>query len=275
MKLIIVSLSVMLAAVSDPSASVMAIRPSMKTNFEGRGSAVLKTTFRSVVIPSASVRVDMAGSAVGCKEAGYPMDADKGGSNDTIVLAPIPDRGRVSVEEAIWCRRSVRRFTNDAPGLGDVSRLLWAAQGITDEDNLFRSAPSAGATFPLEVYLITPEYRVHYVPSMHHLIVSEWGDLREALAEAALGQGCVSGAPLVFVFAADASRTTGHYRERGELYVHIEVGCASENLMLQAAALGLGSVAVGAFEEDEVSKVLDLPDDWAPYLIVPVGYPVE
>jgi len=194
-------------------------------------------------------------------------------SGDIISLPPVPKEGEVSVEEAIWRRRSIRDFKSEEPSPEVVSKLLWAAQGITDKRNRLRSAPSAGATYPLEVFIVTPEYVARYVPKDHHLLVTVKKDVRRPLAAAALNQSWVEKAPVVFVFTADVSRTAGRYGERAHLYVHIEVGCASENLMLEAAALGWGSVAVGAFYEDRVSRALQLPKELTPYLIVPVGVP--
>ena len=192
---------------------------------------------------------------------------------ETISLPPAPKAGKVSVEEAIWRRRSIRDFKDEEPSPEIVSKLLWAAQGITEKRERLRSAPSAGATYPLEVFIVTPEYVARYVPEDHHLLVTVKRDVRRSLAAAALNQPWVEKAPVVFVFTADVSRTAGRYGERAHLYVHVEVGCASENLMLEAAALGWGSVAVGAFYEDRVSRALQLPEELTPYLIVPVGVP--
>lgn len=207
--------------------------------------------------------------------AGGGMSMEKPGRNEIISLPKPPETGAVSLEEAIWRRRSVRSYTAEAIPLEAVSALLWAAQGITDEKYGFRSAPSAGATYPLELYMATPEYVAHYMPAGHRLVVTKRSDVRGALAGAAGDQAWIAEAPAVFVFAADRARTAIVYGERAELYVHIEIGCASENLMLQAVALGLGSVAVGAFDEDEVAGILGLPDGWTPYLIVPVGAPAR
>lgn len=197
------------------------------------------------------------------------------GKKDTITLPEVPGTGTVSVEEALWSRRSIRSYSQDVPGIENVSRLLWAAQGITEPQLGLRSAPSAGATYPLEVFLATSEYLARYEPEKHCLVVMMRKDIREELSGAALSQRCIAQAPLVFIFAAEVSRTAARYGDRADRYVHIEVGCASENLMLEAAALGLGSVAIGAYYDDKVSKVLELPADWEPYLIVPVGVPAE
>jgi SagB-type dehydrogenase family enzyme len=196
------------------------------------------------------------------------------GEKREIVALPVPPRkGTVSVEEAIWRRRSIRDFTEERLSTETLSTLLWSAQGITDEGMELRAAPSAGATYPLELYCVTAEYVTRYLPGRHCLEVMKRVDVRSQLAGAALYQSWVEQAPAVFVFVADPPRTAVRYGERAALYIHIEVGCASENLMLQAAAMGLGSVPVGAFEEDEVAEVLDLPKGWIPYLIVPVGVP--
>jgi len=217
----------------------------------------------------------LVSSAIFAQGGGSMGSMFKAGKGDTISLPSVPPKGDVSIEEAIWLRRSVRKFSEDMPSADIVSRLLWAAQGITDRENGLRSAPSAGATYPLEIFLATPECLAHYVPEKHCLVVTMKDDVRKALGAAALGQNWFAKAPLVFVFTAVVARTAQRYDERANLYVPIEVGCASENLMLEAAANGLGSVAVGAFYENEVSGALKLPKGWAPYLIVPVGVPAK
>jgi SagB-type dehydrogenase family enzyme len=205
--------------------------------------------------------------------AGDAKEETMASAADTIRLPAVPAKGAISIEEAIWLRRSVRGFSEESPSVDAVSRLLWAAQGITDPKNGLRSAPSAGATYPLEIFLATGEYVARYVPDKHCLVVTMRGDMRKALVAAAFDQNWFEKAPLVFIFTAVVKRTADRYDERANLYVPVEVGCASENLMLEAAALGLGSVAVGAFAEDKVRTSLELPKGWDPYLIVPVGIP--
>ncbi len=194
---------------------------------------------------------------------------------EKISLPPVPDRGDVSLEEALWKRRSVREFTDEQLDLEAISRLLWSAQGITGEKHGLRTAPSAGATYPLELLVATSGQLARYLPHEHSLVVMAGGDLISQLASASHGQACVKRAPAVFIFAADVSRTSGRYGARADRYVQIEVGCAGENLMLQAAALGLGSVAVGAYDDKEISKILSLPKEWDVFLMVPVGKPAE
>jgi SagB-type dehydrogenase family enzyme len=170
----------------------------------------------------------------------------------------------------------VRRFSKAPLDLATVGQLLWSAQGITHPHGL-RTAPSAGALYPLELYIVAgaveglPPAVYRYIPKQHRLIETALTDRRRALAEAAFHQSWLSEAPLVVVFTAIYSRTTRKYGSRGKQYVHMEVGHAAQNLYLQAGAQALGTVVVGAFDDDEVSKLLDLPDNTEPLLLMPVG----
>lgn len=199
-----------------------------------------------------------------------------------VVKLPNPETaGAVSVEEAIMRRRSIRSYTDEPLSLQDISQLMWAAQGITDPQRRFRAAPSAGATYPLEVYVVVGTVGVtglasgvyRYDPFDHSLENILEGDLRSSLADAALGQRWVREAPVNIVIAAIYERTTGRYGERGIRYVHMEAGHVAQNLYLQATARGLGMVVVGAFEDDRVQKLLHLPADQRPLYIIPVGHP--
>ena len=191
-------------------------------------------------------------------------------------LPPVDSKGELSVEEAIQLRRSVREFGRGRLDLADVSQLLWSAQGITGKGG-FRAAPSAGALYPLELYLVAGDIEglsagvYWYRPETHELIRLASGDLRKRLASAALGQSCVRRAPAVLVIASVYKRTTGKYGQRGHRYVHIEVGHAAQNVYLQAAARGLGTVLVGAFDDEKVQNVLGLPPDHEPLGLMPVG----
>jgi len=182
----------------------------------------------------------------------------------------------VSVEEALLKRRSVRDYTGEPLKLWEVGQLLWAAQGIT-ADWGGRTAPSAGATYPLETYLVVGDVEglgkgvYKYNPHQHELRRVLDGDKRAELAAAALGQGWVREGAVDIVFTAVYERTTGRYGERGIMYVHMEVGHAAQNVYLQAEALNLGTVVIGAFYDDQVKRVLNLPDDEHPLYIMPVG----
>jgi SagB-type dehydrogenase family enzyme len=177
-----------------------------------------------------------------------------------------------SLDEAIAKRRSERHFVKKDLDLSQVSSLLWAAQGITDSSNL-RTAPSAGALYPMELYLLSKDGLFHYLPEGHKLESLSEIDLREALTASALGQSSVAQAAIDIVICAVFSRTTGKYGRRGERYVYIEAGHIAQNIHLEAVALGLGSVPIGAFSDEQVKKVLSLPDNCQPLYIIPVGYP--
>lgn len=193
----------------------------------------------------------------------------------TTALPEPRTKGAVSLEEAVQKRRSVRSFSARELDRPLISQLLWAAQGITSQKPLpgLRAAPSAGALYPLETYAVTKEGVFSYLPKEHALRKTLDGDLRGKLAGAALGQGSVSGAPLDIVLCAVYPRITGKYGRRGVRYAHMEAGHIAQNIHLQAAALGLGSVPIGAFDESGVAGALALPKDCEPVYIIPVGYP--
>jgi SagB-type dehydrogenase family enzyme len=199
-----------------------------------------------------------------------------------IKLPPPKSAGAVSVEEAITRRRSTREFTDRALLVEELSQLLWSLQGTTDNQRRLRAAPSAGATFPLEVISVIGDFGVSglpaglylYLPSDHALKPIRNGDVRQQLAGVALGQQAVAQAPASLVIAADYERTRRRYRNRTERYVHMEAGHAAQNLYLQATALGLGTNAIGAFDDDGVRQVLQLAPNLQPLYILPIGKPV-
>ncbi len=179
----------------------------------------------------------------------------------------------MTLDEALRTRRSVRDFRPDALGPELVGRLLWAAQGITSDEG-FRTAPSAGALYPLELYVVTGEGVSRYLPEGHGLAPLARADVRADLAAAALGQAVVGDAPLVIVVTAVLSRTAAKYgADRGERYVHLEAGHAVQNVLLEAVALGLAAVPIGAFDDARVAEVLSLPRAHAPLYLVAVGRP--
>lgn len=182
----------------------------------------------------------------------------------------------MSVGEALKQRRSIREFSRDGLVLDDVAQLLWAAQGITGRRGL-RAAPSAGALYPLELYIVTGDvaglspgvYR--YRPEKHDLVLVASGDRRKPLASAALRQNWVRRAPAVLLITGVYKRTMAKYGQRGRRYVHMEVGHAAQNVYLKATARGLGTVMVGAFDDKQVQKVLSLPADHEPLGLMPIG----
>lgn len=191
------------------------------------------------------------------------------------LLEPRRD-GDVSIEKVLQERRSSREYTGEPLTLQEVSQLLWAAQGITHPRG-FRTAPSAGALYPLEVYVVVGDVEnlaegvYRYEPREHELLKVLDGDKRTELARAALKQDWVREAAVDIVFAAVYERTTVKYSERGIRYVHMEVGHAAQNLCLQATAMDLGIVTVGAFYDEQVKEVLNLPENEQPLYVVPIG----
>jgi len=193
-----------------------------------------------------------------------------------VKLPPPKQTGPVSIEEAIARRRSVREFDDAALGDAEHGQLLWAAQGITHRSMGLRTAPSAGALYPLELYLVTKEGVFHYEPRAHQLKMTMPADVRNALYNAALRQEAVGDAPSILVLTGIYERTAKKYGSaRAERYVHLEAGHATQNVLLQAIALGLAAVPIGAFEDDEVRQVMALPQTHRPLYLVPVGHPAR
>lgn len=198
---------------------------------------------------------------------------------DADIALPDPRLGGpLSLEEALATRRSVRRFTAAPLDLADLGQLLWAAQGVTDPRGR-RTAPSAGALYPLELYVMAARVRglapglYRYRADGHALVPVAAGDLAPAVAVAAFNQDWMREAAAIAVFAGVVARTARKYRRRAEFYVHAEVGHAAMNLSLQALALGLGSTMVGGFPPGRIGEILGLPDDTEPMLLVPFGHP--
>jgi SagB-type dehydrogenase family enzyme len=206
----------------------------------------------------------------------------------TVIKLPSPKvEGKVSLEETILKRRSVRRYRREPLDLSQLSQILWSAQGITGTAGM-RAAPSAGATYPLEIFVVVGKQGVivreskqapqelqagiyHYEVDSHSLSLHKLADLRPDLARATLDQEFIIEAPVDIIICALYNRTSYRYGRRGERYVHIEVGHVGENIHLQAVALGLATVEVGAFYDEEVSKVLGIEEQIKPLYIMPLG----
>ena len=185
--------------------------------------------------------------------------------------------GQCSVERALLDRRSVRRYSDKRLTLSAIAQLLWAAQGVTNPGG-FRTAPSAGALYPLEIYLVAGRTTdlaagvYHYLPERHGIQKIVDGDKRHALFGAALHQEAVRNASAMIVFCGDYQRTTKKYGPRGIQYVWIEVGHASQNVCLQAVALGIGTVTIGAFDEDQIKKIVNCGPSEQPLYMMPIGW---
>ncbi|MBC7237377.1 MAG: SagB/ThcOx family dehydrogenase [Chloroflexi bacterium] len=207
-----------------------------------------------------------------------PGEPGRPGEAGDLVLLPEPHvMGKISLEEALSARRSIRDYADDPLSLAELAQLLWAAQGITDPRG-YRTAPSAGATYPLELYVVVGRVEglaagiYHYLPDGHALARVASGDRRAALAGVALGQSWIEEAPVDLVLAAVYERTMQRYGARGRQYVHMEAGHAAQNVYLQAVTLNLGTVVVGAFHDEGVRDVLGLPKEQQPLYIMPVGH---
>lgn len=186
--------------------------------------------------------------------------------------------GEISVERVLQQRRSVRNYTDQGLTVKQLGQILWAAQGMNSPKG-YRTAPSAGALYPLEIYLVAGNvsglepgiYR--YLPTKHAVSRVAQGDKRVQLSRAALGQSPVRKAPVVLAFFAVYGRVTGKYGQRGIMYVHMEAGHAAQNVYLQAEALGLGTVSIGAFQDEEVKAVINNDIEEQPLYLMPVGNP--
>jgi SagB-type dehydrogenase family enzyme len=193
-------------------------------------------------------------------------------SAQSIALPTPRAKGTLTLEETLTRRRSVREFADTPLTLAELGQLLWAAQGITSAAGQ-RTAPSAGALYPLQVYAVTPDTVYRYDPTAHQLIVHAHDDPRAALHAVALMQDSILCAPVTIVIAAVYARTSRKYgEERTPRYVALEAGHAAQNVLLQAVALDLGAVPLGAFFDDRVQQVLALPRDHQPLYLIPVGH---
>lgn len=210
-------------------------------------------------------------------DAGVPTVKTSEKAGRTLNLPAPRTDSDVSIESALLQRRSVRSFTSRPLTAGEVSQLLWAAQGITHGEG-FRTAPSAGALYPLEIYVLLasdafPPGVYHYMPLTRQLRLLNAGEHRPELADSAFGQAWVEDNGGLLVIAAVSERTRRKYGGAAQRYVDIEVGHAAQNVALQAVALGLGSAVVGAFDEARAAAILGLPQGQRPLYLMPLGTP--
>jgi len=218
----------------------------------------------------------------------YENDNDGVYEDDVIAIGNSPNSfylpepaitGEMSIEEALASRRSRRSFQGEALSVEDLSQILWAAYGVTEPGRGLRTAPSAGATYPLEVYVVignVSEFDAgvyKYDPFEHRITETKTGDVRNELSAAALNQTMIREAPITIVYTAVFSRIEGRYGQRGrERYVFMEIGHSAQNIYLQAEALGLGTCAIGAFSDSSVRDILEIPADEDPLYFLPVGH---
>jgi SagB-type dehydrogenase family enzyme len=235
---------------------------------EDRRGFLMKRRYPIILIAAAII-----GAAVISSQSISGIDQQ---SKSTIELPKPKYDSNVSIEKALFERRSTREYKDQPLNLSDLSQLLWAAQGITDPKGL-RTAPSAGALYPLRVYVVVADvinvsegiYR--YDPEDHVLLRVSEGDRRKELYEAALRQESIRDGKMVIVLSATHETTTSKYGERGIRYVHMEAGHAAQNICLQAVSLNLGVVTVGAFSDELVKEVMEMPVEEHPLYLIPVG----
>lgn len=187
-------------------------------------------------------------------------------------------KGSLTVEEALKKRRTIRSFKKKALSLNQFSQLLWAGYGITE--GFRRTVPSAGALYPLDLYVavgrdcveLIEEGVYHYIPDDHSISLQKGEDVRLEIARASLFQSWIADAPVCFIITVEYHRITIKYGERGIRYAIMEAGHIAQNIFLQAEALGLGAGIVGAFHDEKIIQIADLPKNHQPLLLMPVGY---
>lgn len=205
-------------------------------------------------------------------------------SEEEIVLPAPKLEGKMSVEEALARRRSRRNFRDDSLSMVQVGQLLWSAQGITGGSESFRTAPSAAKVYPTEIYLVVGKDKVtdltagvyHYNPLHHSLEVSIKDDLRKKIAQSCLDKNQIEKVPICLIITVDFSRLRDRYGERwihfANIFGYMEAGHVAQNVYLQAESLGLGTVSMGGIKEKDLSQILNLPENYTPLYVMPVGY---
>lgn len=193
---------------------------------------------------------------------------------------PVPSLGRApELNKIFQQRKSVRAFSDKEVGWDDISLILWAGLGFKrGEDSSImiseatRPAPSAGCIYALRIYVLSENKLQLYVPEEHALMAVKEEVDPEALATASYHQSFMAKAPCIFIITSFVEEYKAFYRERGERYVYIDTGHVAQNMLLEAEALGLGAVPIGAFGDEEVGQILGLSEKEQPVYIIPVGH---
>lgn len=196
--------------------------------------------------------------------------------SSSIVTLPKPQtNGQYSLEEALAKRRSVNQFTEIPLALEQIGQLCWAGQGITDPNRGLRTAPSAGALYPIKLYVLLPDGLFIYDPARHELKLMIGGDLRNAVFNSSFNQRFIQKAPCIFIIAGNPKIIEAKYRNRGEKFTSLEAGHIAENIELQAVTLGLGSIPVGVFDAKTIAQICKMPETYEVFYLMPIGHPVE
>lgn len=226
----------------------------------------------AIVAVSAIAGVSVAAvSVAGCVSEAPAEITDRQRRFDEVVDLPAPEHiGDMSVEAALTERRSRRDYAAAELPIDVVGQLLWAGQGVTSDAG-YRTAPSAGATYPLELYAVTAAHVMHYLPADHRLERRPDRTTLDALETVAFGQDVVSAAPFVIVVVGVAARTEAEYGALADAFVEREAGHATQNILLQATALDLATVPIGGFDPVGVARLLALPPGHEVLYLVPIG----
>lgn len=199
--------------------------------------------------------------------------------NGVISLPGPRYQGETSIEKAMRERRSTRKFSKEEISLEEISQILWSAQGITHRSRGLRTAPSAGALYPLEIYLVAGEVEgipkgiYRYSPATHSIKIKEEGDKRKKFFTCC--QPFVGKAPAIIVITGVHERTAVKYGKRADQYIYIESGAVGQNIYLQCEALGMGTTFVGAFIDSRLSSILSLPEGEQPLGVMPLGKKIK
>ena len=197
------------------------------------------------------------------------------------IKLPLPQlEGKMSVEEALARRRSRRVFKDYSLTIKQFSQLLWSAQGITEENKGFRTAPSAAVLYPLDIYLVVGKDKVeelkvgvyHYNPHQHSLTIILEEDRRREISQACLDKNQIEIAPVSLIITAEFSRITDRLGKQRMYFAYMEAGHVAQNLYLQVESLGLGTVSMGGIIEENISQALNLPEKHIPLYVMPVGH---
>jgi SagB-type dehydrogenase family enzyme len=184
--------------------------------------------------------------------------------------------GSISVEETLLKRRSVREYLSEHLSLAEISQLLWSAYGITSEEG-FRTAPSAGALFPLKIYLAAVNINkleqgfYLYDSKTHTLELRKTGDYAEPLTAGTFFQDYIGEAAAILIISADYTGPNEKYGDQGKKFTWMDLGHLGQNVHLQAVSLDIGTVAVAAVRPDEIEKLLDLPGGEEVLYLMPLG----
>jgi SagB-type dehydrogenase family enzyme len=225
---------------------------------------------RAIRALAAVIAAAVVAGCTGAAVSDLPTESRPPWPHDSLLLLPPPDLlDGALLTESIARRGSVRDFSTEPLSWPQISALLWAAQGLVEPGGS-RTVPSAGALYPLEVYVVTDDAVLHYVPDTASVEIRRTEDGTRLLQEATRDTPA-SFAPAIVVITGVPSRVTGKYRERGIPYMWLEAGHAAQNLLLATAAMGLGAVTIGAFDDDTVAEALGLSDAERPLYLIPVG----